>query len=203
MMQLVKPESDWSVLSITGHLAHEIGPHVQQVVISDLVWSESTEVVIDGLRLPFADNHFSLIVCRLSERCWPDTYRLMVDCARVIQPGGWLLVHDMVAPDKAKAARYVNAFLRLGHSTHRQAYSQYELEGLLLDAGLSVKATETASRTVKLLDWTDRRAELDHLQIMLVQAPEAVSEWMRPQYAGTDYATFEIREVAILGQKHG
>jgi ubiquinone/menaquinone biosynthesis C-methylase UbiE len=49
-------------------------------------------------RLPFPDTQFDLVVTTLSFDHWADQQRGLVECARVLKPGGRLVLVDLLSP---------------------------------------------------------------------------------------------------------
>jgi hypothetical protein len=77
---------------------------------------------------------------------------------------------------------------------------------MFLDAGLVVETAEQIVKSgTRLVPWAERQGctpqVIEHLQIMLAQAPDAVAGWMHPQYVGTLDATFDHHYILILGRK--
>ena len=160
----------------------------------------------DAENLPFARNSFDLVTCRIAPHHFPDGFRFVQECARVLSPGGLLLVEDHLAPDDERAAGYVNAFERLRDPSHHRTYAEYEWRGMFLDAALAVEHTETLVKPdTKLVPWAERQGcapdTIQRLQVLLAQVPAAVAEWMRPQCVGTADAAFDHHYIILVGSK--
>ncbi|MCL4250357.1 MAG: methyltransferase domain-containing protein [Anaerolineae bacterium] len=156
-------------------------------------------------RLPFAASRFDLVTCFVAAHRLPQVDYFLDEAARVLKPGGSLLITDYVAPEDDRAARYVNAFYRLHDPRHVRAFAEYEWQGMFLNAGLEVIRSEICQRRVRLLSWAERQAcppeVIEHLQILLVQTPQAVSAFLRPICAGTRDAEFDRHCILMLGSK--
>ena len=160
----------------------------------------------DAEALPFPAATFDLVTCRIAPHHFPDCYRFVTECARVLRPGGLLLIEDNTVPDDPRAARYIDSFERLRDPSHHRCYAGYEWEGMLLDAGLVVEHVETLTKpAVNLLDWAGRQgasgAVIERLQVLLRQAPPAVRAWLHPFASGTPDATFDHHYVLVKGRK--
>jgi ubiquinone/menaquinone biosynthesis C-methylase UbiE len=163
-------------------------------------------VASDAEHLAFADATFDVVACRIAPHHFPDCFRFVQECARVLKAGGRLLVEDHVLPDDERAARYIDSFERLRDPSHFRAFADYEWQGMFLDAGLTVEHVEKLTKPgVKLVPWAERQgstnAVIERLQVMLVQAPEAVAAAMNPQYASTPDAAFDHHYIIIIGSK--
>ncbi len=224
LVELAQPQPDWLVMDIAtggGHTALKFAPLVRRVVAVDLTLEMLQaargfvrgRVVLnvefasaDAENLPFVSNTFDLLTCRIAAHHFPDCFRFVQECARVLKPGGQLLVEDQLVPDDPRAARYIDSFERLRDPSHHRIHADYEWRGMFLDAGLTVEHVESLSKTnIGLVNWAQQQACLpaviEHLQVMLAQSPPAVGEWLQPHCAGTPDATFTHRYIVIAGQK--
>jgi len=222
MVELAQPEPDWTALDVAtggGHTALRFAPLVARVVASDLtptmletarrfIAGRASNILYslgDAENLPFATGSFDLVTCRIAPHHFPDCFRSVQECARVLKPGGRLLVEDHVAPDDERAARYLDAFERLRDPSHVRAYADYEWRGMFLDAGLSVVHSERVVNSGRLVPWAERQGcapdVIERLQVLLAQAPAAVAAWIEPRCVGTADAAFNHNYIIILGAK--
>ena len=221
LLEIANPRPGWLVLDIAtggGHTALRFAPQVGRVVASDLtprmlenarefIDRENVRYVAsDAENLGFANHTFDLVTCRIAPHHFPDCFRFVQECARVVKPGGSVLVQDHVTPEDDRAARYVDAFERLRDPSHHRAFAAYEWQGMFLDAGLSVKHVELISKpTGGFAKWAERQhctpETIQKLQIMMAQAPQAVAEFMRPRQVRTPEADFDHNYILILGIK--
>ena len=223
MVEIIKPQSGWHMLDVAtggGHTALAFAPHVSRVNASDITPAmltaardhvQSLDVsnvyfcVADAENLPFADNLFDLVTCRIATHHFPDVFRFMQNAARVLKPGGHLLIQDHLGHDDKRVTQYTDAFQRLRDPSHVRVFPDYMWRGLFLDVGLQVDHTERLQKRHELLPWAKRQScppdVIERLQVLLLRAPEAVKAWMQPEYAGTPYATFSDWHLIISGRK--
>lgn len=224
LVELAQPQSDWLTLDVAtggGHTALKFAPMVGQVVAFDLtpkmlvaarsfIHGKNVANVEfaagDAEQMPFADNCFDLVMCRIAPHHFPDCWRFVQEVARVLKPGGKFILQDNTVPDDERAARYVDAFERLRDPSHHRMYAGYEWQGMFLDAGLTVEVSELAHKTgASLIEWATTQGQgadvIERLQVMLVQAPEAARAWLNPHAAGTSDATFDHHYVVMVGRK--
>ena len=222
LVELAQPLPHWRVLDVAtggGHTALKFAPHVAQVVATDLTPAmvEAARAFIapqahnvffslaDAEALPFPRASFDLVTCRIAPHHFPDPWRFVGQGARVLRPGGILLVQDHLLPDDPLAARYIDSFERLRDPSHVRAFSAAEWRGMFLDHDLIIEHTETIIKRHNLREWAERQgcnaATMERLQVMLLRANPPVQAHMLPKYVGTDYATFANQHLIILGRK--
>jgi ubiquinone/menaquinone biosynthesis C-methylase UbiE len=223
LLEMAAPQAHWTVLDIAtggGHTALLIAPYVRRMVAGDLtlpmlnaardfITPRATNVVYtatDAENMAFAESSFDLVTCRIAPHHFPDCFRFVQECARILKPGGVLLIEDHVQPEDDQAARYIDAFEKLRDPSHHRAFAEYEWRGMYLDAGLRVERVELISKPgTKLMPWAERQGctpdVIERLQVMLAQAPQAVAEWIKPRYIGTADVAFDHNYLLILGRK--
>jgi len=223
LLELAQPQPDWVVLDVAtggGHTALKFAPHVGKVIASDYAPAMLAEAKTfiegqgvtnvefaeaDAENLPFPDASFDLVTCRVAAHHFPDAYKFVTESARVLKPGGLLLVQDHLNPDDDQAAAYIEAFERLRDPSHHRVFNRYEWQGMYLDAGLSVEHWEKLNRTASFVQWVERQEcppdVVERLEILMIQAPEAVQSWTNFTCAGTPDATLDHVYILILGKK--
>ncbi|MDW8171112.1 MAG: methyltransferase domain-containing protein [Anaerolineae bacterium] len=222
LVEIAQPQPHWRALDVAtggGHTALRFAPHVTQVVATDLTLAmlEAARAFIapragnvlfslaDAENLPFPRASFDLVTCRIAPHHFPDPWRFVGQCARVLRSGGLLLVQDHVLPDDPQAARYVDSFERLRDPSHVRAFSEAEWRGMFLDHDFIIEHTETLIKRHHLREWAERQgcdaATMERLHVMLLRANPPVQAHMQPEYAGTDYATFADHHLILMGRK--
>ena len=231
LVELLAPQSVWQVLDVAtggGHTAFVLAPRVSQVIATDItpemlvntakgaaergLTNVSTETA-DAENLPFADDQFDLVTCRIAAHHFPDNGRFLSEAARVLKPGGQMaLVDNIVAGSRLRgkkanrqrdAGGYVNAFEKLRDPSHHRALSVDEWLDLFVDAGFSNIHQETHRKKMDFDSWTDRLhvtpEDQTRLKAMLLQAPTAVADFLTPQTTG-DRIAFYLNEAIIIGR---
>ena len=223
LLEIAHPEAGWLSLDVAtggGHTALRFARYGVRMVATDLgtnmleaarahIAGQGVDTVrysgADAENLPFADNTFDLVTCRVAAHHFPDAYRFVLEAARVLKPGGRLAVHDHLLPEDAAAMDYIEAFETLRDPSHFRAFNESEWRGLLLDAGLLVEHVEKLERAALLVPWAERQGNppdvIERLRILLAQAPQAVADWIRPRSVLSPDAGFDHVYIIITGTK--
>lgn len=222
LVGIVNPHPDWVMLDVAtggGHTALRFAPLVKRVVAMDFtpaMLNAAKEFIIatgvknvsfrlaDAEDLPFSDEIFDLVTCRIAPHHFPDAFRFVMESVRVLKPGGTLLVQDHALPEDEAAARYIDAFERMRDPSHNRAFSESEWIGMFYAAGLTVEHTEQIVKRHEFQPWAERQACTPLVVAQLVQmvekAPKAVIEWMQPNDFGTPEAWFVNHHILIAGR---
>ena len=137
-----------SVLDVgcgTGELLREVGLRFPETARTGLDLSANMLAVAreklggavelvqgDAERLPFANRRFEVLLCNDSFHHYPNPGAAAAEFARVLQPGGVLLLGDCTAPAGLRGV--ANLFLPLSGEGDVRLYSGAELAALLEEA---------------------------------------------------------------------
>lgn len=223
LLVMAQPEPHWRVLDIAtggGHTALTFAPFVAHVVASDLTPAmlEQAEAHIRGLGihnvsyreaaaddLPFDDGSFELVTCRIAAHHFPDVPRFFRESARVLKPGGLLLLQDQVLPAHRPSATWIDDFERRRDPSHNRAYSETGWRRLFADAGLRVEQGAMVVKRHNLPDWARRQGNDDAaiavLEALLRDAPGPAALWASARELGSPDASFLIRQIQLAGRK--
>lgn len=162
-------------------------------------------VVADAERLPFTDESFDAVACRIAAHHFPDPEAFVRDVARVLEPGGVFAFEDNVAPEDDELAAFLNGVERLRDPTHVELYPVSQWRAWFEAAGLSVEAVETAALTLEFDPWTERtgvssddRAELER---RFREAPAAAKELFDVEFDGDLVVSFANPKGLIRARK--
>lgn len=232
LLELTQPQPHWQVLDIAtgaGHTALAFAPHVVQVWATDLTYEMLTVAgnlaqkralsniylaQLEAAHLPYADNSFDLVTCRIAPHHFPNVAAFVRESVRVLRRNGILAVVDNVVPGsglkgkKGKQLRdagiYVNAIEKLRDPSHEQCLSINEWITLFQQQNLHHVQHETSSKTIQFHDWASRmnvqEPTLTQLQALFVQAPQAVQEFLQTQLSPYPIR-FQLHEILVVGTK--
>ena len=223
MVELVQPQSEWRALDIAtaaGHTAFAFAPHVAHVTATDLTpemidlaatrsaelgFDNVTTKVADAEALPFDDDSFDLVTCRIAPHHFPDQPQFIREVARVLAPGGTFAMVDNVVPNDHEVALFCDDWEQRRDPSHVNCLSLDEWEMLCTQAGLTVEHAETAPKLMQFSDWvenmsvpTERRPEL---LADLLEATPAVRRFLQPNGTTQEDATFTLTEGLVIARK--
>ncbi len=222
LLEIAEPQPHWSVLDVAtggGHTAVRFAPHVASVIASDLT-PEMLEAaqrlatenallnvgcrLADAERLPFDNGNFDLVTCRIAPHHFPNIGRFVWEAARVLRPGGYLLVQDHVLPDDTDTADFVDSFEKIRDPSHHRALNLASWRSAFSAAGLTLQCAVQIVKRHLFYDWASRqdndKATVDRLLGLLKAAPIPARDWMRPAELGTPKASFVNHHVILMGQ---
>ena len=169
LIELARPQAHWHALDIAtgaGHTALALAPYVAEVVASDLTpqmlgaaeklarergLTNLRTQLADAEALPFEAASFDIVTCRIAAHHFANVPKFLAECARVLKPGGRVLIVDNIAPDDA--AREVDAFERRRDPSHVHCLSPREWAQAMVDAGLGLLHGEAMSKPIVFNTW--------------------------------------------------
>jgi ubiquinone/menaquinone biosynthesis C-methylase UbiE len=221
-LEIANVNSEMTVLDVGtggGHTALTFAPHVKTVYATDLtpkmlaaaqayIEPQADNVVfeaVDAVNIPYDDATFDVVTCRVAAHHFPDIFAFMQGAARVLKPGGILIVQDHYAPEDERDAKYIDAFERLRDPSHVFVPSLAQWRGNFLDVGLEIVAEELTYTEASFVGWVERMSctpdVVERLEIMLIQAPDVVKDYYQPKAVGTPDATLYHRYMIMAGRK--
>jgi ubiquinone/menaquinone biosynthesis C-methylase UbiE len=133
-----------------GHLAFALAPLVGQVVAADpsssmlsTVSGAARERGLQNIRtqqtgaetLPFPDGRFDVVSSRYSAHHWFDLPRALREMRRVVKPGGYLLMIDLLGDESPLIDTHLQAMELMRDPSHVRDQSASQWRALLLEAG--------------------------------------------------------------------
>jgi len=184
VVELAAPAPGMRVLDVgtgTGHTALALAPKVAFVVGLDLTPEMLAEAqrlrrgrglanvafeVGDVHDLPFPDAVFDIVTCRRAAHHFSDVARAIAEMARVLKPGGRLVVDDRSVPEDDFVDATMNRLDTLHDPSHVRQYRATEWQRMLERGGLPVYAIEpyTQRRPLTSLTAGVRPAEVAEIQ---------------------------------------
>ncbi len=174
LLALARPQREDICLDLgagTGHTAAALAEHTAHVVGLDLsagMLKAARELYGGRANLEFRHapahdtglelNSFDLVTARHTLHHHPDVSATLREAARVLKPGGRLVVVDEITPNP-EVDRWYDALERSRDATHVRAYRMDEWQDLIVEAGLVwVVGDVRTVYTLNIAEWVGRMA---------------------------------------------
>ena len=223
LIELVQPKQEWKVLDIAtggGHTALKFAPHVSEVIATDItpnMLQNAQEFIkqkgvsnvkfqhADAEDLPFGDDMFELVTCRIAAHHFPNVNKFVNEAYRVIKKTGHLLIVDQVASETKDVATYINEFEQLRDPSHVKTLSTTEWFQALKAARFTIMNHQYFQKEIELEWWTKTQEcspdTVQKLRKLLQTASSDVKERMNPKNINGDECSFLIHFILIHAQK--
>lgn len=218
----MKPEGDWTVLDIAtggGHVSKALAPYAGQIISTDLTeamlentakhlrkeYSNIFFVVADAENLPFLNRTFDAAVCRIAPHHFPNPEKFIAETARVLKPGGKLILIDNIAPEKSELAEFMNTTEKLRDGSHMRCLSKTEWRQLLEENELLEVREVDRKKTFQFPSWARRTAEseeqIEQVRKHLLSANEEEQAYFQIRVQDQEIENFVIDEWMVLAEK--
>jgi SAM-dependent methyltransferase len=132
-----------------GHVARRLRDAGLRVTSSDPAPAMEPDVVCRAEELPFDDDSFDVVACRVAAHHFEDVRRAVAEMARV--SADLVLVADNLYLGEA-----VEEAERLRDPTHVRCYGEDEWRALFAAAGLTVEEVRVLEKRIALEPWLER-----------------------------------------------
>lgn len=110
----------------------------------------------DATALEFADASFDGAVNRLSFHHIPAPQRVLEEMARVVRPGGWVIVSDLLTDEDADAQAWHQEIERLRDPSHWATPTPARLRAMGEAVGLELESEQLIPIEIDYEDWLGR-----------------------------------------------
>ncbi len=154
-----------------GHVSYRAARYADNVVACDVTPSMLEAVaktaVEKGLAnietrlapaeaLPFESGSFDAVLCRFTAHHWSDFAAGLREARRVIQPGGWAVFIDTVAPVRRVLDTHLQAMELLRDPSHVRNYAVAEWCAVLAEAGFALQRCTVRRLRMEFETWVKR-----------------------------------------------
>ncbi len=201
-----------------GHAAFALAPQASEVVALDLtrpmleVAQKEAEarnlynirfLQGDAQALPCEDSSFDVVVCRQAAHHFPNVRQSVDEWARVLKPGGKLLLDDSASPEEPDADAFLEQVELLRDPSHVRNQRISQWKALLIDAGFVVDSARAWSIFLDIPSWTQRMRtppeSVATIERMLRDATPLVRERLQIEEQQDGIWSFMLPAVLIAG----
>ena len=151
-------------------------------------------VVADAERLPFADDSFDAVSCRIAAHHFPDPKRFVAEVSRVLVPGGTFAFEDNVVPEDEALGSFINRVDELRDPTHIEAYTTAQWHEWIAHQGFIIEETLHLTRTVPFDQWIETQSlpprERERVERLLLNASDEAVKIFDIQTDGETVSSF-------------
>jgi ubiquinone/menaquinone biosynthesis C-methylase UbiE len=199
-----------------GHTALAFAPHVAEVAALDLTEAmlaqgrklakqrDLTNITFkrgDVEKLAFDDASFDLVTSRYSAHHYPHPLAALREFARVLKPGGRLLLVDVVSPDEPAQDTFLNAIELLRDPSHVRDHTVAQWLRMLASAGFTSEALGGWPLRLEFESWVARMntpfLAITQIRSLIEGAPREV----RSSLAIGEGYSFSVPTALICGQR--
>lgn len=180
-------------MDLTASMVNIADQHAREVAVPNVKFC-----VGDAENLVWPADTFDVVACRYAVHHFPDPQRFVAEAARVLKPGGRLLISDHYAAEDPDLDVYVNHLNRLRDPSHVREPRRSEYQGWFKEVGLAYDEPVTWDLFLEFDNWVARsrtpQSVREELVRLLHNAPEGARE---RQHIEIDQASGQPRSFSL------
>jgi ubiquinone/menaquinone biosynthesis C-methylase UbiE len=156
----------FTALAFAPHVSHVTGLDVSPGMLAQ-ARTRASEASLGNMSfvegsaesMPFEDGSFDIVTCRIAPHHFLSLPAFLSESARVLRPGGRLIVGDTSVPDDMpEADAWQNGVEALRDPSHVRNYTPSEWRGMVTEAGFEIDTLtdEGGGVSVPFAFWIDR-----------------------------------------------
>lgn len=222
LVEWLEPGQDMNALEIAtggGHVAKKLSDHVKYVIATDITkemlentakhlryYNNIHYVIADAEHLPFIDNTFNLVTCRIAAHHFPHPDVFIQEVRRVLKPGGKFLFIDNVAPEEDSYDYFINTLEKKRDYSHVRSLKVYEWKNIFLEHDLTIVNCQNRKKVLPYEEWVSRtldtKEEIDKVSRFILAASSEIQAYYRVKLNCRGIQSFAIDEWMVLALKN-
>jgi SAM-dependent methyltransferase len=156
-----------------GHVARRLREAGTNVITVDSAPGMQPDVVSRGEELPFADESFDVVVCRVAAHHFDDVAKAVSEMARVSRDRV-IVVDNLFLDEAAEEAD------RVRDPSHVKNWSEGEWRGFFASAGLQVDEARRLEKPIEVEPWLERAgtSEQDSVRVRELLGDRIQDGWI-------------------------
>ena len=118
----------------------------------------------DAEKMPFADESFDVVACRIAPHHFPNIDSFIAEVYRVLKPGGRFLLDDNVAPENDEWDQYYNTVEKTRDPSHSRALKKSEWLQKIELSGFEISEWVAFRKTFMFESWFNRMKQPDEVK---------------------------------------
>ncbi|MFJ7847965.1 class I SAM-dependent methyltransferase [Peribacillus sp. NPDC097206] len=190
-----------------GHVVKALAPLFKQVTALDLTpeMLEKAETFItsngignvsfvqgDAEQLPFSNQSFGTVTCRIAPHHFPNINRFVMESNRVLERNGLFLLIDNVAAEKDEYDHFYNYIEKKRDPSHYRAYKKTEWISLIENTGFIIESFTTFKKKFEFKKWCEM------MQLPEKDQNELMAYMIAAEKETTDFLSIEVVENQVL-----
>ncbi|WP_100011018.1 class I SAM-dependent methyltransferase [Lentibacillus sediminis] len=221
LTQWLNPQQDMKILDIAtggGHVAKQLAPFVKQVIASDLTkemlahtsqhllaYSNIEYVLGDAEDLPFLDETFDVVTCRIAAHHFPNPSLFLQEANRVLKAGGSFLLIDNVAAENTELNYFINTLEEKRDSSHVCSLTIRKWRELLQESNFTIAKSEERKKRLPYEEWLNRTVDTEEekqeITAFITNADQHIRDYFQIEMTDGSIAGFTIDEWMVLCKK--
>lgn len=200
LVQLANLQGEEFVLDIAtggGHVANALAPFSKKVVAfditSEILQAAEAFIVSNGMTnvefvqgdaeaLPFPDEAFNVVTCRIAAHHFPNPSSFVKEAFRTLKRGGQFLLIDNVVPEKQEYDQFYNTVEKERDYSHYRAWKKSEWIKMIEEAGLEMEVIYCFPKTFLFDEWFETMNKSEEEKAKLTQYIASASEDIKAKF---------------------
>ncbi|MET3698518.1 ubiquinone/menaquinone biosynthesis C-methylase UbiE [Bacillus oleivorans] len=203
-----------------GHVALTFAPFFEQVVALDLT-PEMLKVAEKFIKdkghsnvsfqlgnaedLPFTDESFDVITCRIAAHHFPQVQLFVQEVYRTLKKDGVLILADNVAPEKEELDLFYNELERRRDPSHFRAYKKSEWISMLEETGFWTESLITFKKKFIFETWCSNMSlpseKVKELNEWILSSDKDIKGFFSVESEEENVLSFQGQSVVIVALK--
>ncbi|MFD1336048.1 class I SAM-dependent methyltransferase [Oceanobacillus iheyensis] len=201
-----------------GHVAKKYAPYVENVIAADLTpemlqvarthlrdYTNIQYVVADAENLPFLDESFDLVSCRIAAHHFPNPTKFIEEATRVLKSKGTFIFVDNISSEDNELDSYVNELEKLRDPSHIRSLKVSEWKQIISHYPLTMRKEQLHKKILPFQDWVERTvkdsSQKNAVESYLLDANTKVKDYLDVKQEKEQILSFSIDEWMAMYQK--